>query len=84
MDQGCTRYLANGRGVGHERVGDALDHLLDGTLTQRDTTRRCTQVLYRAAARPDDACQLTYEARQPWTIASTLGRRDNGFAQLAT
>jgi hypothetical protein len=72
MHAGRARHLANGRGVGQDRCGDAIDPLLDGPLAQRDAEPRGTQSVPGTPAGPNHACHLADAARQPWTLPTAL------------
>src|SRR5215471_8390003 len=49
VDWGASRHLPNQVVVGDDRLRDAIDHLLDSPLTERNAEHRATQVLHRAA-----------------------------------
>lgn len=75
--------LANGRVVGPDRFGDALDPLLDRPLAPRYPAHGGTQVLPGTAARSHEARPLTPDTWAPRSLATDVVGRDGRCAALA-
>lgn len=82
VDHGATSHLPNQVGVGDDRLRYAVDHLLEGPLTERHAEPRGTQSLHRTTARADDPRHLANKGREPRAVATALVRRPQRFAQL--